>query len=453
MSSRNARPATTKQSRSRSKSSRPRRGTAGDSALPVKSTPAWKAFTVRVDSTLGKRFDEMKRGRKPAEVSQELVKLWIEKEKHSAGGGGELEVRESLTDTLVFAVLHQLRTNPGWANDALQAAHLLDPFMRIYTQRAGHFRDEKLALAKRFTPWFVRRALHYAKTHDVRIAIDAGTTLKDPLDEIGPAFVAFASHDLEPGQVQIVTNNFPGAESYEAYASTTKFGDRFLGDVVPCRLVPGQALREYSAVVGRDAEEYLIGVCAQTKGQRPCIRLGLVASNWVLLEGQAFRPTLMARGDMHREFKEVVLNTCDESFLISPLCKMVQANPNKDEAGALSEFNLDFAEIDRPDKGAYQRVQPADGFDSTRLRVVTTTRTVNKSIVYPHATIICGLLRATARASYDVDIDKPFEEIPHLVYVYDDHATDSFDDQLTIELPHARTRAKEFRAKYFHIGS
>ena len=107
----------------------------------------------------------------------------------------------------------------------------------------------------------------------MNLVIESGTTLKAILDAIGPQLKA-RENDLRAviakgGRIRIVTNNFPGAESYQARCKSKEclLGEQLplisnrasnrISDFVTCRLVPGIALREYSAVVGSEARPWV----------------------------------------------------------------------------------------------------------------------------------------------------------------------------------------------------
>jgi len=419
------------------------------------------AYTIRLQPETAKAFDKLRNGRTIKDVGEEAIRDWIERQNDPLTQGVSAdtarELQESLQENLVSAVTEHLRSKPEWAEAAINAASLMDPVVSVYIQRVHHFHSEKKTLSENFVPWLIERILFYARqSRDVYLVVESGTTLKATLDEIGPQFhrkQEFA--ELRAEQIQIVTNNFPGAESYEAYASKTKVGERLLEAVVPCHLVPGRALREYSAVVGARAEAYLRACCPTEQRLRDAVYLGLVVGNWVMLEGRPARPVPLARGEGHKSFKEVVLETCDEVFVLTPLCKIFHSNPEKSPTESLSEFNHDFFEgaVAPTEKGEYERVSVSDGqLEKNSVKLVTTWRSVPMSIVATHSVGVIASLYVAPKEDYSIYVDKPIAAIPHFFYKHDTHSDRTFEDQLRAELPHKRTRAPDFRAKYFHIA-
>jgi hypothetical protein len=306
-------------------------------------------------------------------------------------------------------------------------------------------------------PWLVRRMLHHiAEGSDVRLVVESGTTLKAALDKLGPCLQGNPDvARLDQDQIQIITNNFPGAESYEAFASQIDLAGRKLNDLIPCELVPGRALQEYAAVVGSKAEAYLRDWCRPKQHGRKIVRIGLTVGNWVMLEGTPARAIPLARGAGHKAFKEAVFASCDEIYFISPLCKIIKADRRRSAADSLNDFNQDLLNTvpTEPDqKGAYMRVdldsvQP----DRDRIKLVTTYRSKSTSIVRLHSRLIMESLEVEPSADYGSALEKPIRELEHFVYCHDTHSDFPFGEQLKVELPHSRTRVKWFRSKYFSI--
>ncbi len=182
-----------------------------------------RAFTVRLSKETADRFNNLRdRSSKTIrEIGEEAIKEWIERQEDpdarhiSADNARDIEV--SLQENLVAAVIEHLRTSSDWAQAVLKAAGLYDPVFSVYMQRKHHFRLEKQVLSERFVPWLVDRMLAYVRqSRQVCLVVESGTTLKETLDFLGPALMERESvlRTLEPEQLQIVTNNFPGAESY-----------------------------------------------------------------------------------------------------------------------------------------------------------------------------------------------------------------------------------------------
>ena len=310
---------------------------------------------MRLDSDLAQEFDRLRSrsGQTISDAAAEAIRTWLRQ--HTSRDtpirvSNARDLQASLRESLVNAVAEQLRSRPDWADTTIRTLSLLDPVVSIYMQRVHNFYQEKKALAEKFVPWLVQRILHHSREREVCLVVESGTTLKAVMDALGPALQAGLAKDPTATKpIQIITNNFPGAESYEAFASKADLNGQKVAQRIPCDVVPGRALWEYSAIVGDKAEAYLRERCAETR-DRQGIRIGLTVGIWVMLEEQPMAPKPLAKGEHHQRFKEVVL-----------------------------------------------------------------------------------------------------EQLPHLVYAYDENSLDSFEEQLHVELPHVLTREDDFRKRYFRI--
>jgi hypothetical protein len=424
----------------------------------------FEPYTIRVDMETARRFNEL-RGQSNLSIQRAgvaAIQTWIdsktERAKQDNAARKTHDLRKSLQKILVSAVTNQLRSNQEWAETAIKASSFTDPIVSTYLQRVDHFYEEKKALSRFFRPWLVRRMLeHLQHGRDVRLVIESGTTLKAIMDDLAPALAksADALKGLDPSRIRIVTNNFPGAESYEANASAATIDTRSLSDVVPCHLVPGKALREYSAVVGDQAEQYLREHCQPSTRKQKRVRIGLVVGNWVMLEDKPARPTPLARGTGHKSFKEVLLDVCDEVYLITPLCKIIKALDRMSIKDNLASFNKDLLGPDPGAKGEYERVDPYAAAGASagakRLKIVTTERASKQSIVHTYSARVTESLGVESKDDYLGFVGMPFEELNHFVYRYDDNSTLPVEDQIEIELPHEDTRKEWFKKKYFRL--
>jgi hypothetical protein len=413
----------------------------------TKQLPARTPHMFRADPTLERRLKNRRGKLSDQDLFGEAVRLWLNQKEGLAPRKHPVELK----DALVVALTRHLRDNDAWAEAAIVGSNL-DVTVSLYLQRLLHFHEEKLELANQFLKWLMRRLVHFGKQkRRVILIIESGSTLKTVFDVLGPELQKNSElRSLKPGTIEIITNNFPGAESYEALAGRRSDGGTSLGDLVPCHLVPGVALREYSAIVGAKAEEYLSASCATAEDDRGTLRVGLVAANWVLLEGHEARPTLLARGAQHKSFKEAVLRNCDEAYLVSPLCKIVQTQSNSPEEG-LRRFNEDFRgdDAETQEKGEYKRVELLGEMNPTKLKLVTTCRNVGGSIVHAHSVSIRRSLTWVEEGKLEAMAEKPIEEIVHFLYPFDVHSKLKPQKQVKKEMPHKRTQSKQFRHKYF----
>jgi hypothetical protein len=395
-----------------------------------------KQLTVRLSEEEAEALGEAIHARGVTSINRltaDLLSEWA-----NTGKGLEGDTRRSLAEGLVAAVTETLRRDVTWAKHAINAASLSIPRESVYYARIGHFHAEKKALAESFVPWLLERInYHIELGKKVILLVESGTTLKALFDELGPR-LSKIKLDSWRGRVEIITNNFPGAESYEAHGreSGSESLDTNAGkisDIIPCHLVPGRVLGEYEAVVGPEALDYLTAKTTTSDA----VLIGVVVGNWVMLDGSPLRPIPLARGWGHRELKEAVIRASHEVYLISPLCKIFLR--------ALKEFNADF--VVPPDE-EYRLV---DVPTPSRFKLVTTFRGLRTSIVQGHSKTVrrslCG--EQGREDTYDAFVTRQIEDIPHLFFRFDEHSESSEESQKHAEFPHDKTRTEEFLTRYF----
>jgi hypothetical protein len=174
--------------------------------------------------------------------------------------------------------------------------------------------------------------------------------------------------------------------------------------------------------------------------------IGLVMADWVSLEGlPQGMPVPLARGEGHARFKAAVIEESDEVYLLVPLGKLFSQG--------VEEFNQDFLVRDRDHtRVPYDRIDIAVN-KAKRVKLVTTVRTDTKSVLYGHSMTVrahLGLIR-NQLPDYQMLVDKPVGEVPHILIPFNDHASKSPAVQLEAELPHRESRRGEFREKYFSL--
>jgi hypothetical protein len=448
---------------------------------------ARKTYTIRIDRETAGAFDEIVKdtGVSINHAAHSAIREWV-RTKKDPNASADVKVQQSrraLAQVIVSAVTNHLRSNPEWAEGALNTSSLTDEIVTTYLERAQHFYEEKLELSRQFVPWLIDRMFHHiSQAKDVCLVVESGSTLKTLFDQLGPKLAERRAPlaKIGPERIEIVTNNFPGAESYEKEAGKVRIGSRTLSETIPCLLVPGKALSDYAAVVGPQAEQYLRERCQPARrGGRKRVRIGLVVGNWVMLEGAPTRPTPLARGEGHKSFKEVLLDHCDEVYLITPLCKIiVPEHTSVSREASLADFNRDFlgrnpsgqkyerVELDYDErrpvkstragaKGPRDRSRGAAAGSpaaSHRVKIVTTERTgTGDSIVQQHSERVTARFDNLARTDFGADVQKPIDKVRHMVFPFDFNASQPFDEQLKAELPHKETRDEAFRLKYFRI--
>lgn len=214
-----------------------------------------------------------------------------------------------------------------------------------------------------------------------------------------------------------------------------------LSRLFPCRLLPGSILPEYGAIAGAEAEAYLEKIRASADGKSRFI--GLTVGNWVNVRGLC--PIPLVRGKSHSSFKQTVLATSDEVFVISPLCKIIWD---------VDAFNRDLGATDRGlniDDNRYKALN-VSGVTPEKLRLVSTFRHDKKSVVILHSDHLLRQLKHGERqVEYDSCASSDLKDLPHFFYPFDEYSRFDRKQQIESEFPHERTRADSFLSRHFQV--
>jgi hypothetical protein len=334
-------------------------------------------------------------------------------------------------DILANTVSEQLKKNPEWAKRAILKADLGGSGDWAFGSRFDHFSEEKEFIAKNFVPWLIDRIVYYARRHKrVWLVADSGTTIYWPfrvlLDEL--------KKNRRIESLAIVTNNIPGVEWF--FASCRPTGDKRpegiepLAQRVTCKLLPGNALWEYAAVTGKETNQMLSQLRARN---RSSIFIGLTTGNWVRLrEKDPVYPIPLARGAGHREFKETLINVCDEIYVLTPLGKLLASQSLTQINQA---FNLDPKQED-PEKKPYRDVK-IDPKDARRIKLVGTTRKKPNAILIHHAEAVER--RVKEFAEHVTDPTLPIESVSNMLFAFDEFSVLPAEEQEPKEFPHPYT--------------
>jgi hypothetical protein len=409
-------------------------------------------------------------------VAEVLMAQYIDQ--HSAHPRSDRVEIDHATQLLATAVRDQLSRDTTWATEAIIAAGMGLPGTTVFNRRIGHFSSEKQELGRRLAQWILLRAINYAdRGQKVFLVCDSGTTVFWLLNALGEVI---ETHFSKPNRkantienVSIVTNNIPGAESFVTYAAAHKLdsGRKRICDVVKCRLLGGIFLPEYVAVTGKDTNRDLETLAkeerlaSQTKlkvrgetGKAGAVFIGITTGNWIAIGLEDKLPHLLARGLGHGAFKETLLKTCDETFVIGPLGKvLLQGDDAKDLQAEVNNLNklLKYSpKATDPQELSYELV-PMSPDKSDCIKLVSTLR-AKESILRDHSALVRKRLGEPMTLDLSdtkmVDLSAArISAVRHLIFPFDPFFGETFETQLENELPHARTREPEVRGKLFLI--
>lgn len=366
----------------------------------------------------------------------------------------ETSLRESLIlkaqDTarqIALSVASDLKNDSHWAADALREAAILGGAISVFGQRIHHFRDEKNAMAVNFFHFLLKRIRHLSTQHNrVLVLLDSGTTILPFFELFGKAAVKDKQSPLGvwTGKTELITNNIPGISELIKHGRSNPT-DRFDEIAVRCHVLPGTPLAVYSAIVGDKTVE-AIKTC-KTPGDYV---IGLTTGNFVLVSGQRLRP--LARGEGHYEIKHEICSVSDEAYVIASLGKLIKATSPE-------EFNSDLRFSSSAQSKAMQPYRAVEYPEGSKLKLVTTMRESDKSILREFSKKLLELLYAIPphavthgeEGDPDVSTEPSVEKIPHFLYSFDEVQPATRYEQEMVELPHEYMRTPEIMSKYFLI--
>jgi hypothetical protein len=359
--------------------------------------------------------------------------------------------KDSSSDIGKF-IAEELSNNASWAANALREAAILGGSISIFGQRINHFRQEKELVAKNFFNFLNYRLNWLAKNENyskIVVILDSGTTILPLFEHLAHEAVNQLSiqDDFKGWQqkVEIITNNIPGIEDLIKYGKENP-NDRYSEVALKCKVLPGQPLAVYSAIVGEDTVNALEKI-----NNNHVYIIGITTGNFVRLFNGQIAP--LARGKGHCEFKAKLCEISNEVYIIATLGKIILSNSTK-------EFNNDLRYSEKmktQDKQPYKEISIET--KSTKTKLVTTSRETNESIMYkfskkveeeiykipPH--IIC---KDEQQHEFNIIAEKGINDIPNFLFNFkNDKRT---DEQELEELPHDYLRVPRIKEKYFCIN-
>ena len=366
----------------------------------------------------------------------------------------------NISDNIAEKVSKKLITETKWAEDAIEKAKL-GPYSRtLFGERLNHFRVEKDYLVNQFLPWLIRRCKYYIKNKKhVYLLIDSGTTLYTLFKWIGNEAVSCREeNDDWINHIEIVTNNLQGMESLMECGRVNP-NNRFSPLAIKSQLLPGVPLVIYSAVTGKETEEAIRRLRKRKDDEKAIdvinndfVFIGLVTGNWIRIRSTITRcPIPLARGEGHKEFKEILMNNCDEVYVISPLGKVFK-KASLDTINLSLGFNsdnIDLAKqpykevlIDEKKSNNLEKVKDELNVDkkinAESVKLVSTSRHSNR-VLYEHSIIVQAELSTDIYSDYSSFIEKNIIEVPHLIFPFD-ALPDILSQQIEVEFPHFYTK-------------
>ena len=366
------------------------------------------------------------------------------------GEPGSPPYRKKHEKKLAEGIASILRTEPGWAAEALGRAKIKPRGESVFLDRMGHFYDEKEALAENFTSLLIERChLLTQSNKKVFLLIDSGTTLYPFFERLGLQLARRKAQGQEwIDKLRIVSNNLAGIETLMNEGRINS-KDPHSPLAVTCHLLPGEPLPIYSAVTGDVTNKALTSL---RKREGPQARfIALTTGNWIRLRrSQPTCPIPLARGKGHFEFKQKLFNISDEVYVVAPLGK-VFIHASNDEVNRV----LGFAQDATGQEKSYREVKIL-GKKPAVTKLISTYRPPD-FLLTTHATRLCALL--------DIDQNEPFEilrekfrktkeihDIPHILFKFNE-LSDNLWLQFITEFPHEHTRHEEFVRRFFGVQS
>ena len=338
-------------------------------------------------------------------------------------------------------IVKQLRSEP------LAQAKPAQPSLSLFDERKLHFHEEKQHLADHFIPVLLARCKAYAESgKQVHLIIDSGTTLFPFFQRLGEATArAYRNRETWIDQLFLETNNIPGVQSLME-AGRINSNNRYSPIAINCDLLPGVPLPVYSALTGKKT---VAALCkSREEAGDNAVFITLSTGNWIRLRRSTpICPIPLARGTGHLEFKQALIDYSDEIFVVTPLAKVFVDVPPGDVNAAL-EFSEKQTE---PDLQPYFEVK-IDDEKAAHVKMVSTCRG-SGCVLSNHSTRVRALLGTDTLdlgAVLKQFHDKPIQELPHLIFPFENIPNDWFL-QIATEFPHSQTRNETFMQKFFFV--
>jgi hypothetical protein len=351
----------------------------------------------------------------------------------------------SVSTQVADSVARQLSKNVNWASDALEKANIKPVAQTLFAERWGHFRKEKEFIANNFIHLLLRRLRMLASEKSkIYLIIDSGTTLYPLFKKLGQETVnCYLNKEEWIKKVSVITNNLPGVDSLMKHGRIQP-NNRYSELAIDCRILPGVPLPVYSAVTGEETTDALNNY--KTKCVNNCYFMGLITGNWIRVRrSEPPCPVPLARGTGHKEFKQAIINACDELYVVSPLGKLF-VGPGPEELNEILNFDVQFK---NPDWQPYNEVDINDEKAKT-VSLITTSREKNRVLSY-----LSERLKERLRFNENIlqeclitDMGNNIGVSNHIILPFDELPKHRWEE-IEIEFPHPHTRKKRFMEKFF----
>jgi len=359
------------------------------------------------------------------------------------------EMSRSLSEN----VAARLRRDSSWATEALERTKLGPYADTLFGERKNHFRDEKELIGQKFALLLLDRCKWLLSNDDtishIYLCIDSGTTLypffRNLSLEIAKAYQRGEEWIKIEGSINIVTNNLPGIEALMEHGRINP-ADRFSPLAVTCKILPGSPLPIYSAITGEDTEQELQEI--KKSAPEGSIFIGLTAGNWIRIRNTPPScPVPLSRGGRHPEFKQKLIEICDESYVISPLgkifAKMSKQNVNEmlNLDPSEQEPALDSSEQDSA-RNAYKESDINDE-KAKNVKLISTYREQGRLLTRLSNHLGGALLTNNLESDDESFIRRDVGETCNVQFRFDKLPRDPYLEK-EVEFPHPHTRKDEF---------
>jgi hypothetical protein len=351
----------------------------------------------------------------------------------------------AIAEPLADNIAKELKRDIKWASETLERAKLGAYAQSIFSERLGHFTEEKKHIADHFVPLLLRRCKTLATSKSrIYLLIDSGTTLY-PFFEVFAREAVRCHENREDwfNKVVIATNNLPGVQKLMEVGRVNP-NNRYSPLAVKCHLFPGEPLPIYSAVTGEETNKAVRNIRREVCKSEDAIFIALVVGNWIRLRrSKPACPVPLARGTGHLEFKQELINNADEIYVVTPLGK-VFCDISRNNLNSVLGFHGPQKD---PDRQPYSEVFINEK-KAHFVKIVSTSRTQGR-VLSELSTKVQTLLNVRSGQLEKFDSVQS-NQVPHILFPFD-RLPDEWFLQIETELPHAYTRSNDFMNKYFFI--
>jgi hypothetical protein len=373
------------------------------------------------------------------EKERERKENWLETQNFTLK-----EMSSSLSENIAA----QLRRDCSWASEAFERTKLGPYAETLFGERKNHFREEKELIAEKFSLLLIERfkwLFNQQRCSKLYLCIDSGTTLYPIFKNLGTELAKEHRRGekwIKDKKLTIVTNNLPGIETLMEHGRINP-ANRFSSLAVDCQVLPGMPLPIYSAVTGENTEIALQEI--KTHASKDSIFIGLTTGNWVRIRRNHPRcPVPLSRGGRHPEFKQKLIDICNELYVVSPLGKIFAEMSEKEVNEML---NLKKGSPDQSKK-PYKEGE-IDSIKAENVKLVSSRREQGRllSSLSNHLGGQLGTLKI--EGNDDSFIQADLGKTMHIQFYFDLLPKDKYLEK-EFEFPHSHTRKNSFIERFIN---